>query len=65
MPGNEEIAKINFVAFQKGLLTAYDGLKGNVFRLMPSLTLTQDAADRGVELLMESFADYKNRRAKS
>ncbi len=63
-PGTEEIPRINFGAFQRGLLTAYDGLKRNVFRLMPSLTITQDVSDRGVEILLKSFTDYKNRKAK-
>ncbi len=58
-PGNREIAMINYRAFEKGLVTAYDGLRGNVFRLMPSLTLTKEQAKIGLEILRESFIDVE------
>jgi 4-aminobutyrate aminotransferase/(S)-3-amino-2-methylpropionate transaminase len=54
-PGNEEIKRVNFEAFSRGLLTAYDGLNGNVFRLMPSLTLSEELAGLGCEILAGSF----------
>ena len=50
--------KINRIAFENGLLTVYDGLRGNVFRIMPSLTITEDEAKLGIELLDKSFAIY-------
>jgi 4-aminobutyrate aminotransferase len=58
-PGTEEIRRINFAAFRKGLLTAYDGLRGNVFRLMPSLTLIEKDADTGAAILENSFGGFK------
>jgi 4-aminobutyrate aminotransferase len=57
-PAAEEIIKINRIAYEKGLLTAYDGLRGNVFRIMPSLIISNEEAKLGVELLDESFAAY-------
>ena len=61
-PGNREVAMINYRAFEKGLVTAYDGLRGNVFRLMPSLTLTEEQARRGLDILEESFLDFEEGR---
>ncbi len=58
-PGNREIAMINNRAFEKGLLTAYDGLRGNVFRIMPSLTLTKEQVDIGLRILEESIQDFE------
>jgi 4-aminobutyrate aminotransferase len=58
-PGNKEIAMINYRAFEKGLVTAYDGLRGNVFRIMPSLTLTKDQAKLGLDILEESIRDLE------
>jgi len=58
-PGNREIAMINTRAFEKGLLTAYDGLRGNVFRIMPSLTLTKEQVDVGLRILEESIQDFE------
>ena len=50
-PATNEIAMINRRAFEKGLVTAFDGLKGNVFRIMPSLTLTKEQANMGLDIL--------------
>jgi 4-aminobutyrate aminotransferase-like enzyme len=61
-PGIDEISRINFAAFHKGLLTAYDGLRGNVFRLMPSLTLTEKDAVTGAFILQSSFGDFQTLR---
>ena len=61
-PGNREIAMINYRAFEKGLVSAFDGLRGNVFRLMPSLTLTRDQARMGLDILNEAFIDYEQGR---
>ncbi|MDA4129708.1 MAG: aminotransferase class III-fold pyridoxal phosphate-dependent enzyme [Thaumarchaeota archaeon] len=62
-PALEEIVRINRIAYEKGLLTAYDGLKGNVFRIMPSLTLSEDEADLSVEILDRSFSEFEQERA--
>jgi len=58
-PGNQEIAMINYRAFEKGLVTAYDGLRGNVFRIMPALTLTRDQAKMGLDILEGAFIDFE------
>jgi 4-aminobutyrate aminotransferase-like enzyme len=59
IPGNREIAIINRRAFEKGLVTAFDGLHGNVFRLMPSLTLTENQAKIGLDILESAFIDFE------
>ena len=57
-PANEEIVKVNHIAYEKGLLTAYDGLRGNVFRIMPSLAINLDEAKLAVEIFDESFSRF-------
>ena len=42
-------------AFERGLLLLSCGLYGNVLRLLPPLTLSDDEADRGLELLEEAL----------
>jgi 4-aminobutyrate aminotransferase len=42
-------------AFERGLLLLTCGLYGNVLRLLPPLTLADDEADRGLELLEEAL----------
>jgi 4-aminobutyrate aminotransferase-like enzyme len=42
-------------AFARGLLLLTCGLYGNVLRLLPPLTLSDDEADRGLELLEEAL----------
>jgi 4-aminobutyrate aminotransferase len=42
-------------AFERGLLLLSCGLYGNVLRLLPPLTLADDEADRGLELLEEAL----------
>jgi 4-aminobutyrate aminotransferase-like enzyme len=42
-------------AFERGLLLLTCGLYGNVLRLLPPLTLSDDEADRGLELLEEAL----------
>jgi 4-aminobutyrate aminotransferase / (S)-3-amino-2-methylpropionate transaminase / 5-aminovalerate transaminase len=42
-------------AFEHGLLLLSCGLYGNVLRLLPPLTLSDDEADRGLELLEEAL----------
>jgi 4-aminobutyrate aminotransferase-like enzyme len=43
-------------AFERGLLLLSCGLYGNVLRLLPPLTLTDDELDRGLRILDESLA---------
>jgi len=42
-------------AFERGLLLLTCGLYGNVLRLLPPLTLSDDEVDRGLELLEEAL----------
>ena len=48
--------KITAAAFERGLLLLSCGLYGNVIRLLPPLTVTDDELDRGLDLLEESLA---------
>jgi len=44
-------------AFEKGLLLLSCGLYGNVIRLLPPLTATDDELERGLDLLEEALAE--------
>ena len=48
--------KVTAAAFDRGLLVLACGLHGNVLRLLPPLTVTDDELERGLVLLDESFA---------
>jgi 4-aminobutyrate aminotransferase len=48
--------KITAAAFERGLLLLSCGLYGNVIRLLPPLTVTDDELERGLQLLEESLA---------
>jgi 4-aminobutyrate aminotransferase/4-aminobutyrate aminotransferase/(S)-3-amino-2-methylpropionate transaminase len=50
-------------AFQKGLLLLSCGLDGNVIRLLPPLTATDEELERGLSLLEESLGDTGAERA--
>jgi 4-aminobutyrate aminotransferase len=47
---------VTAVAFERGLLLLACGLHGNVLRLLPPLTVTDEELERGLELLEESLA---------
>jgi 4-aminobutyrate aminotransferase / (S)-3-amino-2-methylpropionate transaminase / 5-aminovalerate transaminase len=51
----ELAGKATAAAFERGLLLLACGLHGNVIRLLPPLTVTDDELDRGLELLEESL----------
>ena len=52
-----ELAKqVTAAAFERGLLLLSCGLDGNVLRLLPPLTVTDEELDRGLVLLEESLA---------
>jgi 4-aminobutyrate aminotransferase len=55
-PANHQIKIVNRIAYESGLLTAYDGLRGNVFRMMPPLTLNKDDAEIAVEIFDRSLS---------
>jgi 4-aminobutyrate aminotransferase-like enzyme len=48
--------KIIAAAFERGLLLLSCGLYGNVLRLLPPLTVTDEELARGLQLLEESLA---------
>ena len=48
--------RITTSAFERGLLLLSCGLYGNVLRLLPPLTVTDEELGRGLELLEESLA---------
>ncbi len=47
---------VTAAAFERGLLLLACGLYGNVLRLLPPLTVTDEELDRGLEMLEESLA---------
>src|SRR5688572_2377165 len=47
---------VTAAAFERGLLLLACGLHGNVLRLLPPLTVTDDELDRGLRILEESLA---------
>ena len=51
----ERAGTITAAAFERGLLLLACGLYGNVLRLLPPLTVTDDELDRGLDLLEESL----------
>jgi 4-aminobutyrate aminotransferase len=59
-PGNEPspaaAAKVSEAAKQRGLLIGKGGLYGNVLRLAPPMTLTEDEAEEALGILTESIA---------
>ena len=58
-PAKEEAVKICYRAYEKGVFTWFDGLYSNVFRLMPSLTISEEEIDKGIESLDEAFKDVE------
>jgi 4-aminobutyrate aminotransferase/(S)-3-amino-2-methylpropionate transaminase len=48
--------KVTAAAFERGLLLLSCGLYGNVIRLLPPLTVTDDELERGLGLLEESLS---------
>jgi 4-aminobutyrate aminotransferase len=58
-PAKEEAVKACYRAYEKGVLTWFDGLYSNVFRLMPALTISQEEIDNGVEYLDQAFKDVE------
>ncbi|MGA2665843.1 MAG: aminotransferase class III-fold pyridoxal phosphate-dependent enzyme, partial [Nitrososphaerales archaeon] len=55
-PGLDEIKKACALAFEDGLLTAYDGLYGNVFRITPALNMTEKLARVGLGIMDDALA---------
>ena len=45
---------------QRGLLVGKGGLNGNVLRMAPPMTLTQEEADEGLALLLDALHDVQH-----
>jgi 4-aminobutyrate aminotransferase len=58
-PAKEEAVKACYRAYENGLLTWFDGLCSNVFRLMPALTISQEEIDKGSEGLDKALKDVE------
>ena len=48
-------------AYERGLLLLACGIDGNVIRLLPPLTISDEDADAGLELLEEALVDASTR----
>ena len=58
-PGAQEAARVMERAKEEGLLVGKGGLYGNVLRLSPPLTLTEDEAARAIETLDVAFGEIE------
>lgn len=56
-PGADLAAKVSFRCYQKGLILPYVGLLSNVLEVTPPLTLSDEDAERGLDILDEALAD--------
>jgi 4-aminobutyrate aminotransferase/(S)-3-amino-2-methylpropionate transaminase len=55
-PDAESTGAINRLCHSQGLVTLTAGTYGNVFRLLPPLTISDELLDEGLSILEESFA---------
>ena len=62
-PAPELAASVVAAARERGVLLLACGLYGNVIRLLPPLSVTDDELGRGLELLEEAFGDARARAA--
>jgi 4-aminobutyrate aminotransferase len=58
-PAPTEMAKIVYRAFELGLLVFYGGIHSNVMEITPPLTLTEEEAHEGLEILDRAIADVE------
>jgi 4-aminobutyrate aminotransferase / (S)-3-amino-2-methylpropionate transaminase / 5-aminovalerate transaminase len=59
----ELASAVTSAGFERGLLLLSCGTYGNVVRLLPPLSITDDELQRGLELLEEAFVDARARAA--
>ncbi len=59
-PASEECMKVCYRAFEKGLILPYYGMKRNVVRITPALTLTEEVAKRGLEILEQALKEVES-----
>ena len=55
-PAKTETAAVLELAKERGLLLGKGGLHGNVLRIAPALTVTEEEAAEGLDVLAQSFA---------
>lgn len=58
-PDAEMASRVCRRAFEDGLLTAHDGLYGNVFRITPALNIAEDLARMGMDMFDRAFSETK------
>ena len=58
-PADVEMAKIVYRARELGLLVFYGGIYSNVMEITPPLTLTQDEADEGIDVLDRAITEVE------
>ncbi|KPV63895.1 MAG: Glutamate-1-semialdehyde 2,1-aminomutase [Candidatus Bathyarchaeota archaeon BA1] len=59
-PASEECMKVCYRAFEKGLILPYYGLKRNVIRITPALTITEEVAKKGLEIFEQALKDVES-----
>lgn len=52
--------KLCYRAFEKGLILPYYGMKRNVLRITPALTITEEVAKKGLEILEQALKDVES-----
>ena len=59
-PSADAAKKVCKLAFQRGLLTAYDGLHGNVVRITPALNISAKLARTGLDIMEGAIAETQS-----
>ena len=61
-PASEECKRVSYRAWEKGLIINYYGMKKNVLRITPALTMTQEVAEKALEIIDAAIRDVEDRR---
>ena len=64
-PSVDATKKTCELAFQRGLLTAYDGLHENVSRITPALNISTKLAKVGLDIMEVAIAETQRARVRS
>jgi 4-aminobutyrate aminotransferase len=59
-PASQECKRVCYRAWQKGLIINYYGMKQNVLRITPALTMTQEVAEKALEIIDEAIQDVES-----
>jgi 4-aminobutyrate aminotransferase len=59
-PAPEECRKICYRAWEKGLIINYYGRRKNVLRITPALTMTQEVAEKALEIIDGAIQDVES-----